>query len=153
MTRYVIYLYVLCRLPEKDRVRFYQTKRIQSTSVFFISIETKMPYTRRNAWIWSKPCSCCRQFENDQANKLDTRAKRAARRAAMPRNPPPETIQVTTVPTLPVQTYSNLETVIARMMNTHYGTGYSQVPTHDLYGCMIGHDSYNPWNRSRNWEE
>jgi len=39
------------------------------------------------------------------------------------------------------------------MMNTHYGTGYSQAPTHDLYGCMIGHDSYNPWNRSRNWEE
>jgi hypothetical protein len=113
-----------------------------------------MPYLlRRNQWIWGKPCSCCRQFENDQANKLDTRAKRAARRAALPRNPPPETIQVTTVPTLAATTYSNLETVIARMMNTHYGTGYSQAPTHDLYGCMIGHDSYNPWNRSRNWDE
>ena len=108
-----------------------------------------MPYTRRNAWIWAKPCSCCRQFEIDQAKKQDTRAKRAARRAARPQNPPPETIQVTTVPV-----YSNLETIIARMMNSHYGTGYSQAPpAHDLYGCMIGHDSYNPWSTTRNWDE
>ena len=79
---------------------------------------------RRNQWIWGKPCTCCKQFENDQAKKQDTRAKRAAR----PQNPPPETIQVTTVPV-----YSNLETVIARFMNSHYGTGYSQAPpTHDL---------------------
>ncbi len=103
---------------------------------------------RRNAWIWSKPCTCCRQFENDQAKKEDTRAKRAARRAAMPQNPPPETIQVTTVPTWQ---YPNLQAIISRMM---FGTGYSQAPpTHDLYGCQITEGGYNPWNRSRNWEE
>jgi len=146
-------IYMCC--PESlKRIGSVFTKQNGSVQPQSFSWHTKMPYLlRRNQWIWGKPCPCCRQFENDQANKLDTRAKRAARRAAMPRNPPPETIQVTTVPTLPVQTYSNLETVIARMMNTHYGTGYSQAPTHDLYGCMIGHDSYNPWNRSRNWEE
>jgi hypothetical protein len=71
----------------------------------------------------------------------------------MPRNPPPETIQVTTVPTLPVPAYSNLEAVIARMMNTHYGTGYSRAPTHDLYGCQLTEGGHNPWNSSRNWEE
>ena len=104
---------------------------------------------RRNQWIWGKPCTCCKQFENDQAKKLETRAKRAARRAARPQNPPPETIQVTTVPV-----YSNLETVIARFMNSQYGTGYSQAPpAHDLYGCQLTEGSYNPWSTTRNWEE
>jgi len=111
-----------------------------------------MPYyRRRNEWMWSKPCSCCRQFEIDQAKKLDTRAKRAARRAARPQNPPPETIQVTTVPTV---NYPTLSSIIARQMNYYYGygSGYGR-PTHDLYGCMIGHDSYDPWNQTRNWGE
>lgn len=103
-----------------------------------------MPYYRRvNNWAWSKPCSCCRQFEVDQAKKLDTRAKRAARRAARPQNPPPETIQVTTVPTM---NYPSLHSIINRQMNYYYGYGR---PTHDLYGCMIGHDSYDPWNKTR----
>jgi len=103
-----------------------------------------MPYTRRNAWIWAKPCQCCRQFEVDQAKKLDTRARRAAR----PQNPPPETIQITTVPV-----YPTLETVIARQMNSYYGYSYFRAPTHDLYGCQLTEGGYNPWNRSRNWEE
>ena len=105
-----------------------------------------MPYYRRtNNWMWSKPCTCCKQFEIDQAKKLETRARRAAR----PQNPPPETIQVTTVPV-----YSNLETVIARFMNSQYGTGYSQAPpTHDLYGCQLTEGSYSPWSSNRNWEE
>jgi hypothetical protein len=108
-----------------------------------------MPYLlRRNAWIWGKPCQCCRQFENDQAKKLDTRAKRAARRAAMPQNPPPETIQVTTVPV-----YPTLETVIARQMNSYYGYNYVRAPTHDLYGCPVTLGGYNPWSTTRNWEE
>jgi hypothetical protein len=109
-----------------------------------------MPYLlRRNAWIWAKPCTCCKQFENDQAKKLDTRAKRAARRAAMPQNPPPETIQVTTVPV-----YPTLETVIARQMNSsYYGYNYVRAPTHDLYGCQITEGGYNPWSTTRNWEE
>ena len=103
---------------------------------------------RRNAWIWAKPCTCCKQFENDQAKKQDTRAKRAARRAARPQNPPPETIQVTTVPT-----YPTLETVIARQMNSYYGSWYSRAPTHDLYGCQLTEGGYNPWSTTRNWEE
>lgn len=107
-----------------------------------------MTYTRRNAWIWAKPCTCCRQFENDQAKKQDTRAKRAARRAARPQNPPPETIQVTTVPV-----YSNLETVIARQMNSYYGYNYVRAPTHDLYGCPVTLGGYNPWSTTLNWEE
>lgn len=110
-----------------------------------------MPYYRRtNNWMWSKPCTCCRQFEIDQAKKLEMRAKRAAARAARPQNPPPETIQVTTVPTW---SYPNLETVIARQMNSYYGYSYNRAPTHDLYGCQLTEWSYNPWNRSRNWEE
>ena len=72
-----------------------------------------MPHTRRSNWIWSKPCQCCAQFEIDQAKKQDTRAKRAARRSAQPRNPPPETIQVTTVPV-----YPNLQTIVTRQMNS-----------------------------------
>jgi len=108
-------------------------------------------YRRANNWIWSKPCSCCAQFEIDQAKKQDTRAKRAARRAERPQNPPPETIQVTTVPTV---NYPTLSSIIARQMNYYYGygSGYGR-PTHDLYGCMIGHDSYDPWNQTRNWGE
>ena len=102
-------------------------------------------YRRTNTWMWSKPCTCCRQFEIDQVKKMDTRAQRAA----MPQNPPPETIQVTTVPVY----YPTLETVIARLMNTHYGFTYNRAPAHDLYGCMIGHDGYNPWSSNRNWEE
>lgn len=103
---------------------------------------------RRNQWIWEKPCTCCKQFENDQAKKQDTRAKRAARRAARPQNPPPETIQVTTVPV-----YSNLETVIARQMNSYYGYNYNRAPAHDLYGCQLTEGGYNPWSSNRNWEE
>jgi hypothetical protein len=108
--------------------------------------------------MWSKPCTCCRQFEIDQANKLDTRAKRAARRAAKPQNPPPETIQVVTVPTLTVPTltvttYPSLETIISRQMNSYHGYSYIQAPTHDLYGCQLTEGSYNPWSSSRNWEE
>lgn len=70
---------------------------------------------RRNEWMWGKPCPCCRQFENDQAKKEETREKRAARRAVQPKNSPPETIQETTVPTL----YS----IITRQMNYYYGNG------------------------------
>jgi hypothetical protein len=69
---------------------------------------------RRNQWILGKPCSCCRQFENDQAKKEETRAKRATR----PKNPPPETIQETTVPT-----YSTLSSIITRQMNYYCGYG------------------------------
>ena len=120
-----------------------------------------MPHTRRtNNWMWSKPCTCCRQFEIDQAKKEDTRAKRAARRATSPtatshplRNPPPETIQVVTVPTLTVTTYPSLETIISRQMNSYHGYSYFQAPTHDLYGCPLTEGSYNPWSSSRNWEE
>ena len=107
-----------------------------------------MPHTRRNNWMWSKPCSCCQQFEIDQAKKQDTRAKRAATRAAQPRNPPPETIQVTTVPV-----YPNLQTVIARQMHSYYGYSYFHAPTHDLYGCQLTEGGYNPWSTTRNWEE
>ena len=103
---------------------------------------------RRNQWIWGKPCTCCKQFENDQAKKQDTRAKRAARRAARPQNPPPETIQVTTVPV-----YPTLETVITRQMNSYYGYTYNRAPTHDLYGCQLTEGGYNPWSSNRNWEE
>jgi hypothetical protein len=78
-----------------------------------------MPYLlRRNEWMWGKPCTCCRQFEIDKAKKEETREKRAARRAAQPQNPPPETIQVTTVPT-----YPTLSSIITRQMNYYYGYG------------------------------
>ena len=98
-------------------------------------------YRRVNNWMWGKPCSCCRQFEIDQKKKLETR----------PQNPPPETIQVTTVPTM---NYPSLSSIITRQMNMYYGYGsaYGR-PTHDMYGCMIGHDSYDPWNKTRNWGE
>jgi hypothetical protein len=66
----------------------------------------------------------------------------------MPQNPPPETIQVTTVPV-----YPTLETVIARQMNSYYGYNYVRAPTHDLYGCQITEGGYNPWSTTRNWEE
>ena len=94
-----------------------------------------------NLAIYGKPCSCCEQYVIDQKKKLETRAKRAAQ----PKNPPPETIQVTTVPT-----YPTLSSIISRQMNMYYGYGsaYGR-PTHDLYGCMIGHDSYDPWNKTR----
>jgi hypothetical protein len=71
---------------------------------------------RRNEWAWGKPCSCCQQFTIDQAKKEETREKRAARRSARPQNPPLETIQETTVPTL----YS----IITRQMTQYYGYGY-----------------------------
>ena len=78
-----------------------------------------MPYLlRRNEWMWGKPCTCCRQFEIDKAKKEETREKRAARRAARPQNAPPETIQVTTVPT-----YPTLSSIITRQMNMYYGYG------------------------------
>jgi hypothetical protein len=67
----------------------------------------------------------------------------------MPRNPPPETIQVTTVPVY----YPTLETVIARQMNSYYGYSYFRAPTHDLYGCQLTEGGYNPWSTTRNWEE
>jgi hypothetical protein len=86
--------------------------------------------------MWSKPCSCCSQFEIDQAKKQDTRAKRAARRSAQPRNPPPETIQVTTVPV-----YPNLQTIVTRQMNSYYGYSYFHAPSSE---------SYNPWGTTRN---
>jgi hypothetical protein len=100
--------------------------------------------------MWSKPCTCCQQFEIDQAKKQDTRAKRAAGRATSPTatSPPPETIQVTTVPV-----YPTLQTVIARQMNSYYGYSYFQAPTHDLYGCQLTEGGYNPWSTTRNWEE
>jgi hypothetical protein len=76
-----------------------------------------MPYLlRRNNWAWGKPCTCCRQFSIDQAKKEETRAKRAARRASRLQNPPPETIQETTVPTL--------RSIITRQMTQYYGYGY-----------------------------
>ena len=81
-------------------------------------------YRRVNNWAWTKPCSCCKQFDIDQAKK---RAKRA-------QNP-------------------TLEAVIARQMNSYYGFNYNRAPTHDLYGCQLTEGSYNPWNSSRNWEE
>ena len=34
-----------------------------------------MPSRRKNAWTWSKPCSCCAQFDADQKNKK-TRVKK-----------------------------------------------------------------------------
>jgi hypothetical protein len=110
-----------------------------------------MPYTRRNNWVWTKPCSCCQQFEIDQAKKQDTRAKRAARRAARPQNPPPETIQVTTVPMV---AYPTLHSIINRQMNYYYGygSGYGR-PVYDLYGCMIDGSVNDPWNKTRNWGE
>ena len=88
-----------------------------------------MPSRRKNAWTWSKPCSCCKQFDIDQAKKLETRAKRAER-------PPPETVQVVRVPTEP---YPTLHSIITRTMNSYYGYG-------SAYGGMVGHDSYNPWH-------
>ena len=33
------------------------------------------PTRRKNAWTWSKPCSCCAQFDADQKNKK-TRVKK-----------------------------------------------------------------------------
>jgi hypothetical protein len=68
--------------------------------------------------MWGKPCTCCRQFEIDKAKKEETREKRAARRAALPKNPPPETVQETTVPT-----YPTLSSIITRQMNMYYGYG------------------------------
>uniref|UniRef100_A0A6C0AIK8 Uncharacterized protein n=1 Tax=viral metagenome TaxID=1070528 RepID=A0A6C0AIK8_9ZZZZ len=93
-----------------------------------------MPYYRRvNNWAWCKPCSCCRQFDIDQAKKQDTRAKRAARRASRPQNPPPETIQTTTVPTM---NYPSLHSIINRQMNYYYGHnssyGYFTASTYDV---------------------
>ena len=78
-----------------------------------------MSYRQYNIWaIYGKPCSCCRQFEIDQKKKLETRAKRAAR----PKNPPPETVQTVTVPTL--------HSMITRLMNSYYGYG-------SAYGSII----------------
>jgi len=71
-----------------------------------------MPYTRRNAWIWAKPCQCCRQFEIDQAKKEERRAKRS-------QTAPSETIQVITVPTWP-----NLQTMVTRQMQSYFGHSY-----------------------------
>ena len=88
---------------------------------------------RRNNWTWGKPCSCCAQFDADQTNKK-TRASRPS-----PPPPPPEAVQVVTVPTEP---YSNLHSIITRTMDSYYGYG-------SPYGGMVGHDSYNPWHRTR----
>ena len=107
-------------------------------------------YPRTKTWAWNHTCTCCKQFEIDQAKKLETRAKRAARRAAQPQNPPPETVQVVTVPVIS----PSLQSIINRQMNYYYGygSGYGR-PTHDLYGCQLTEGSYNPWNSTRNWEE
>jgi len=92
---------------------------------------------RRNEWMWGKPCSCCRQFNIDQAKKEETRARRAALRASRPKNPPPETIQVTTVPT-----YPTLSSIITRQMNMYYGYG-------SAYGRPISRDVTDPRNKTR----
>jgi hypothetical protein len=60
---------------------------------------------RRNEWMWGKPCSCCRQFEIDQAKKQDRRAKRAARKPVVP------------------EPYPTLHSLITRTMNWYYGYG------------------------------
>jgi hypothetical protein len=67
--------------------------------------------------------------------------------------PPPETLQVVTVPSLTVTTYPNLQTVITRQMHSYYGYSYFHAPTHDLYGCQLTEGGYNPWSTTRNWEE
>ena len=82
---------------------------------------------RRNEWMWGKPCSCCRQFTIDQAKKEETRARRAALRASRPKNPPPETIQVTTVPTL--------RSIITCQMTQYYGNG--------IYEQFLNEDNVN----------
>ena len=53
--------------------------------------------------------------------------------------PPPEAVQVVTVPTEP---YSSLHSIITRTMDSYYGYG-------SPYGGMVGHDSYNPWHSAR----
>jgi hypothetical protein len=61
------------------------------------------PIRRKNAWTWSKPCSCCAQFDADQKNKkIRSQA-------------PPEDV----VP----DRYPTLHSLIARTMNWYYGYG------------------------------
>jgi hypothetical protein len=50
--------------------------------------------------------------------------------------PPPEAVQVVTVPAVPS---SSLHSIITRTMDSYYGYG-------SAYGSMVGHDSYNPWH-------